>query len=158
LITIDATQCTGCGACMEICPSGAIYMVEGKAMVDRELCNECEACLTVCPVEAITIRTAAQPMPEPARTPALRPEPEVIRIATRQEPAPLRSRVLPVVGTALVWAGREVLPRLADLLLDALDRRAARPQTYGASPRRESLPSGNQGRGRQHRHRRRGGG
>ena len=158
MITIDATQCTGCGACMEICPSGAIYLVEGKAVVDRELCTECEACVTACPIKAIAIVSEAQPVPESARTMAVQQQPEVIRVATVREPAPLRSRVLPVVGTALVWAGREVLPRLADILLDALDRRAARPQLNGGSRRRESLASGNQGGGRQHRHRRRGGG
>lgn len=158
MITIDARQCTGCGACMEICPAGAIYMIDGTAAVDRELCNECEACLTVCPAEAIAIWTAVQPVPQAARMPTVRSEPDVVRIAPRQEPALARSRVLPVVGTALVWAGREVLPWLADLLLDALDRRAARPQASGASPRREILDAGNQGGGRQHRHRRRGGG
>jgi ferredoxin len=158
LITIDATQCTGCGACMEICPSGAIYLVDGRAVVDRELCNECEACLTVCPAEAIAITSVAQPMPESVRMPAVRRQPEVVRIATRQEPAPLRSRVMPVVGTALVWAGREVLPRLADLLLEALDRRAARPQVVGQPRRRENLASGNEGGGPQRRRRRRGGG
>jgi len=158
LITIDAMQCTGCGACMEVCRPGAIYMVDGKAVVDGELCTECEACLRVCPTGAIAIRTAAQPAPASARMPAVRPEPEVVRIATKPEPAPLGSRMLPVVGTALVWAGREILPRLADLLLDALDRRAARPQVNGGSRRRDSLASGNEGAGRQRRRRRRGGG
>lgn len=157
MITIDATQCSGCGACMEVCPSGAIYMVEGKAVVDRKLCNECEACLSVCPAKAIAIWTAAQPVPEVVRMPTVRPEPEVVRVTTRQELAPLRSRVIPVVGTALVWAGREVLPRLADLLLDALDRRATRLQKNGGPRHLDNLTSGNQGGGRQHRRRRRGG-
>jgi NAD-dependent dihydropyrimidine dehydrogenase PreA subunit len=158
LITIDATQCTGCGACLEVCPTGALYLVDGKAVVDSALCNECKACLTACRAGAIALDTTVQPEAEPVRVPAIRPEPEVIRIATKPQPALLRSRVLPVVGTALVWAGREVLPRLADVLLDALDRRATPSQVNGGPSRSESLASGAEGAGRQRRRRRRGGG
>ena len=36
-------------------PNGALYLIEGKAMVDGALCQECEACVAVCPTEAIAI-------------------------------------------------------------------------------------------------------
>jgi NAD-dependent dihydropyrimidine dehydrogenase PreA subunit len=157
LITIDAEKCTGCGACLEVCPTGALYLVDGKASVDMGLCRECEVCLDACPTGAIASVTEQARAADRVRVPAVRPEPEVIRVATRPEPAPLRARMLPAVGTALVLAGREVLPWLAHLAMDALDRRLTRPQTSGAVQSRENLISGTRGGNRQRRRRRRGG-
>lgn len=50
-----ADQCTGCTACMNICPKGAIRMVpdaEGFYYPDIsfDLCINCSKCMTVCPV------------------------------------------------------------------------------------------------------------
>jgi NAD-dependent dihydropyrimidine dehydrogenase PreA subunit len=158
VITIDVERCTGSGACVEVCPTGAIYLVEDRATVDQSLCNECEACIAACPTQAITLATLERgPAAEPVRVPARRPEPEVIRVRTQTIPVPFRTTVLPVVGAGLVWAGREIVPRLADLLLDALDRWTARRRTTEitrdvGSPVREG-----KGGGRQQRRRRRGG-
>jgi len=157
MITIDAERCTGCGACLEVCPTGALYLVDGKASVDQALCRECEACLNACPTGAIALVGKEARPAEPVRVPAVRPEPEVIRVATKPAPVSLRARMLPAVGTALVLAGREVLPWLAHLALDALDRRLTRPQTSGAVQSRENLISGTRGGNRQRRRRRRGG-
>ena len=49
-------KCTGCTACMNSCPVGAIHMTEDQAgfyypTVDENSCIECGKCLTVCPVE-----------------------------------------------------------------------------------------------------------
>lgn len=44
--------CTGCGACLSVCPHGAIGMVDGRSTVDRELCTHCGACASVCPSKA----------------------------------------------------------------------------------------------------------
>ena len=35
---VDSDRCMGCGACVEVCPAGAIALVEGKARVDEETC------------------------------------------------------------------------------------------------------------------------
>jgi len=157
LITIDAERCTGCGACMEVCPTGALYLVDGKATVDGALCRECEACLAICPTAAITLTARQGAVAEPVRVPARRPEPEVVQVRTQPTLVPLRARVLPVVGAALAWVGREILPQMADVLLDSLDRRTTRLQPTGEGRGRETQAPGAKGGGRQHRHRRRGG-
>lgn len=51
---VDQERCIGCGACMGICPIGAIIMEEGKAKIDPEKCISCRSCEGVCPVEAIS--------------------------------------------------------------------------------------------------------
>ena len=53
--TIQKETCTGCGACIEVCPPGALVMQEGKAGLEEEFCEECGFCAPECPVEAISI-------------------------------------------------------------------------------------------------------
>ena len=154
MILIDARRCDGCGACVEVCPEGAIYLVDGRATVDGTLCRECEACIAVCPTEAISYSSEpVTPRAEPERLPARRPEPEVIQI--RPDTLPLRSKVLPVVSAALVWAGREVLTYLADYALDNLDRRTVSTETRAATRNGPKEGSGTGGRGQGGRRRRR---
>lgn len=153
MIVIRAERCNGCGACLEVCPSGALYLMEGKAVVDETLCRECEACVSACPNEAIVIAEQVTTA-VPARVPAIRLEPDVVLVQTQPAPVSLRARVLPAVGAALGWAGRELVPRLAYHLLDGLDRRAMERPTSGVA--RDSNASSGRG-GRQQRHRRRGG-
>ncbi len=111
MITINIERCTGCGACLEACPAGALYLVDGKAMVDKALCRECEACLAACPHGAIILTEQGEPMAELSRLPALRQE--AIQVRAQAAPVPFHSRVLPLIGTALIWAEREILPWLA---------------------------------------------
>jgi Fe-S-cluster-containing hydrogenase component 2 len=57
--TMDASRCDGCLACMRVCPTEAIRVKKGKAVVRRELCIDCGSCLTACTrgVFAPTTRT-----------------------------------------------------------------------------------------------------
>jgi Fe-S cluster assembly protein SufB len=43
----------GCKKCMDVCPTGAISIINKKAILNLDLCNKCRACVSVCPVEAI---------------------------------------------------------------------------------------------------------
>ena len=52
---VDEAKCTGCEACVSECPSEAISMVEGKALVNPETCVDCGVCVDVCPQEAISL-------------------------------------------------------------------------------------------------------
>jgi len=45
---VHAATCTGCGACLEWCPVGAIALVEGKACIDPKACIGCGECLAAC--------------------------------------------------------------------------------------------------------------
>lgn len=49
--------CTGCGACVTVCPFGAIEMKEGKAYI-TEGCRVCGQCVDACPENAIIIKEA----------------------------------------------------------------------------------------------------
>ena len=56
--------CTGCGRCAEVCPSGALTIVEKNnaetgekydVIVDREMCTHCGKCGAVCRTEKLEI-------------------------------------------------------------------------------------------------------
>jgi len=49
--------CTGCGVCVDVCPFGAIDMVNGKAVIN-EACRACGQCVEACPVGAIEMSEA----------------------------------------------------------------------------------------------------
>lgn len=53
---IDPDKCTGCGSCVDVCPTEAIKLNDdGKAVVDPEKCGDCGACVDECPSEAISL-------------------------------------------------------------------------------------------------------
>jgi len=53
----EKEACCGCGACVDICPAGAVRMVQDREgfyypEVDGSACTECGKCRRVCPVKA----------------------------------------------------------------------------------------------------------
>ena len=52
---IDAEKCSGCGDCLEKCPTNAVELVAGKAVIVRPKdCNYCTDCEDYCPQDAIS--------------------------------------------------------------------------------------------------------
>jgi NAD-dependent dihydropyrimidine dehydrogenase PreA subunit len=153
-VEVDGARCTGCGACVDVCPVGAIALVDGKASVNEESCMGCEACVDVCPEGAIEpiIQGELVPVPE-------RPSPTVY------QPGPLAR----TAGTAVAAVGAGLLLRTARSVARAMGRWLARrpPGTALGQARQglvqrdaaETAPrsAGRGGRGRQVRRRRRGG-
>lgn len=58
---VDAQKCIGCGLCVSNCPTNAITMIDGKAVIDKDKCINCGICVSGnqadyagCPVSAIS--------------------------------------------------------------------------------------------------------
>jgi len=47
-LVLRDSLCMGCGACVPVCPQGAISMNDGHAVTDRERCLACGACVEIC--------------------------------------------------------------------------------------------------------------
>lgn len=50
---VKSGRCTGCGKCYESCPTGAISMSGGKAIINNDKCIECGECFRGCEYDAI---------------------------------------------------------------------------------------------------------
>lgn len=58
---VDESKCITCGACVAICPVGAIKIVNEKAKLDPKKCIKCGSCQQFCPVSAIDLSKSEQP-------------------------------------------------------------------------------------------------
>ena len=54
-LQVIKASCKGCTHCMKRCPTGAIRIAKGKAVIAAELCIDCGQCMSVCPNHAIRI-------------------------------------------------------------------------------------------------------
>lgn len=54
-VYVVTDQCRGCMAhpCVEVCPKGAISIINGKSYIDKEKCIKCGKCKAICPYSAI---------------------------------------------------------------------------------------------------------
>lgn len=53
-IFVEKDKCSGCEACVSVCPFRVIELVDSLAIIGQG-CNLCGACVDVCPVQAIVI-------------------------------------------------------------------------------------------------------
>jgi Fe-S-cluster-containing hydrogenase component 2 len=135
MLYVDENRCSGCGVCVNVCPRAAIAIEDGKASISQALCNHCEACAAACPERAILSVTETALVPEAYPPRAVRPQ-------EASHPRWVVARAAPALGAALLFMGREVMPRVTDYVLDALDRRMRQdsrdlgkgPQVPGDSP------------------------
>lgn len=52
---VDTHVCSGCGACVNVCPRGAITMRD-TAVIEAGVCIGCGACVRACPSGAISLK------------------------------------------------------------------------------------------------------
>ena len=125
-IQIDKELCSGCGACIEVCTEGALFMDDNRAQLDVRLCTACEACLDACPNGAIT----AVITPKSLAVTASDSETDTQLIHPPQPagvPASMESElgIKPYISATLTFLGSEIAPRLLDLLMKTIETRLA---------------------------------
>lgn len=54
-IKVDSEKCFGCTHCMKACPTEAIRIVNGVAVINGNRCVDCGNCLRVCPADAFYV-------------------------------------------------------------------------------------------------------
>jgi NAD-dependent dihydropyrimidine dehydrogenase PreA subunit len=145
---VDPAACNGCGACLDVCPHDAIQLVSGKAVMDQKKCDACAICIKACPIHAIMEEAPLVSIAQPVE-PVAKPSSVIV-----PAPKPVRSPS-PWLGTMLKFVGREILPRLLDVLEQRLLSPAQSPAGIRSTQREANPPlqrathqtSGAQGRG-----------
>lgn len=59
----DRERCTGCGACVDICPVHVIRMEGDFPVVDKEWCIGCGVCAVPCPAKAVQLVRKSDAIP-----------------------------------------------------------------------------------------------
>ena len=59
----DQERCTGCGACIDICPINVIRMEGDFPVVDKEWCIGCGVCAVPCPTSAVKLVRKTDALP-----------------------------------------------------------------------------------------------
>ena len=54
-VKADLEKCTGCGTCVEACPSEALSLKNDKVTVDADACVDCGVCVDECPEKALSM-------------------------------------------------------------------------------------------------------
>jgi thioredoxin reductase (NADPH) len=71
---INDDRCTGCDACVAVCPTNVLDLVSNKSRVLRfQDCIQCEACMWACPTEALVMFPEGT-KPPPLKVPDIDPD------------------------------------------------------------------------------------
>jgi dissimilatory sulfite reductase (desulfoviridin) alpha/beta subunit len=127
MIRVDRERCTGCGACMDVCPESAIYLADGEVTIHSDLCKACGTCVEICPVGALSMDHESLPVLQ--QTGQKVGEIEVIQL----EPGP-ESRLAPWAGFALAILDRWLVPRVVEALVDTMQRRLVASEADESRP------------------------
>lgn len=142
---VDAARCTGCGRCVEVCPTGAITITAGKASIAEDLCTGCGACADVCPEGAIGPVVQGELVEAPAQP---------LDVGRRANPLPA------ITAGAVVATGAGLLVRALGSVVQTVGRWLTAPSGESRTTAAGGFPAtgarGGAGRGRRARRRRRG--
>ena len=53
MILVNVNKCGHCGACVAVCPTNSIELIESSLAIG-ETCTTCGTCASVCPMGALT--------------------------------------------------------------------------------------------------------
>ncbi len=125
MYAVDEDLCTGCGLCLEYCPSGAIEMLADKAEINEGLCTSCGSCAESCPQEAIY---------EYEEVPALRGTiRDLDRAPSARLPLTVAERRKALARQQKIAAATVMLPVLSKILLRLAGRVSLRGGGRGSS-------------------------
>lgn len=54
-VSLDREKCKGCTNCLKRCPTEAIRVRDGRAVIDSRHCIDCGECIRICPYKAKTV-------------------------------------------------------------------------------------------------------
>lgn len=61
-------KCVNCWACLDVCPSDAVYESAPHFLIDKNKCTECEGefadpqCASICPIEEAILDSLGSPI------------------------------------------------------------------------------------------------
>lgn len=55
VIDIDYGRCGNCGACVAVCPEGALHLGTLILVADIKKCTGCKRCVIICPTDALKL-------------------------------------------------------------------------------------------------------
>jgi ferredoxin len=118
MISVNSKICNGCGACVEVCPTNALSLHHNLAFIDQDLCQGCIVCVDACPQGAILVEESILVKQDvddliPANNTQIAAMPNQSYSLSWRD----------VLVSTLVWTGREIVPRLANLAVNYLERR-----------------------------------
>ena len=102
-------KCTGCGLCLEVCPSFVFELMDKKSRVVRgDWCIGCGQCGAVCPVQAILHEASASGKgPRPGAKPAIATDKLMLLLRERRSVRSYRHKPVPKkVLEQIIEAGR----------------------------------------------------
>ncbi len=73
-------SCVNCWACVDVCPSEAIYEATPHFMINANKCTECEGdyadpqCASICPIEDTILNAAGESINPPGSLTGIPPE------------------------------------------------------------------------------------